>query len=80
MGHKISFLEIENVVKNLKNKKAVAFYIDIGPFVQIKLFNYIFDSGNYPAEWSRGLIKTLYKKGSAVLPGNYRGITICSCL
>ena len=40
------------------------------------LFNFVFDSGNYPEAWSTGIINPLHKKNSKLLPDNYRKITI----
>ena len=46
-----------------------------------ELCNGIFDSGLFPEQWSVGIIKPLYKNsGDRGSPGNYRGITILSCL
>ena len=90
MDDKISFHEVNTVIKNLKNRKAVSMDIisneiikasfEVIPETYVILFNHIYDSGHYPSIWSSGLITTLHKKGSTVVPGNYRGITICSCL
>ena len=45
------------------------------------LFNLIFESGHIPNAWLEGTIIPLYKnKGSSLDPGNYRPITILSCL
>ena len=53
--------------RKLKNNKAAG--IDgtsaeklITPFCAI--FNYIFDKGEYPTQWSEGLINVLHKKGT----------------
>ena len=49
--------------------------------VYLKLFNCIFDSGNFPDSWAEGLIVPIYKKkGSKEDPNNYRGVTLLSCL
>ena len=46
----------------------------------VKLFNLILSSGVYPQNWKMGYIKPLYKGDGAPDPGNYRGITVMSCL
>ena len=40
------------------------------------IFNYILDKGDYPSQWSEGLINALHKKGDPSNPDNYRKITI----
>ena len=90
MDEEITYHEVCKVVKNLKNKKAVSIdnisneiikaSFEVIPEVFMTLFNFVFDSGIYPSFWSSGLITALHKKGSMVIPSNYRGITICSCL
>ena len=46
----------------------------------MKLFNLILSSGVFPRIWSEGYIVPIYKAGSRLDPGNYRGICISSCL
>jgi hypothetical protein len=46
----------------------------------VKLFNSILSSGVFPRIWSEGYIVPIYKAGSRLDPGNYRGICISSCL
>ena len=46
----------------------------ITPFCAI--FNYLFDRGEYPTQWSEGLINALHKKGDLTNPDNCRKITI----
>ena len=45
-----------------------------------KLFNLILTSGCFPEQWAIGRIVSIHKKGDALDPANYRGITITSCL
>ena len=42
------------------------------------LFETIWQSGQYPSEWARSIIVPLHKKGSELLPNNYRGIALLS--
>jgi hypothetical protein len=44
------------------------------------LFNNILSTGEYPEAWREGYITPIHKKGCSSDPGNYRGITINSCL
>ena len=46
----------------------------------LALFNYIFDHGQYPDVWSRGIVNPVYKTGSMCSPENYRKITLISAL
>ena len=46
----------------------------------LKLFNEIFVSGVYPVDWKTCHILPLFKKGSVNDPGNYRGISLLSCV
>ena len=50
----------------------------IGPALT-SLFNHILNTGNFPSNWSKGLIVPVYKKGDASDTNNYRGITLISC-
>ena len=46
-----------------------------------KLFSDILDSGTFPTQWDKSVIKSIYKrKGDKRSPANYRGITLTSCL
>ena len=47
----------------------------------LKFFNKILDTGVIPEDWTIGVILPLFKnKGCPEEPGNYRGITLLSCL
>jgi hypothetical protein len=90
LDYTITQEEIRQAVRKLKNGKAAG--LDniknemikagvnelIGPLTL--LFNNILSTGNYPDEWQEGYITPIHKKGSTRTPGNYRGITINSCL
>ena len=43
------------------------------------LFNYILETGDFPKNWSKGLIVPIYKEGNPSDPSNYRGIALISC-
>ena len=43
-----------------------------------KLFNYIYDSGCYPQNWSNGITVPVPKKGDKNDVNNYRGIMLTS--
>jgi hypothetical protein len=45
-----------------------------------KLFNFIFNKGNFPKIWSKSILVPLHKKGSKADPNNYRGISVASNL
>ena len=88
--YEITTTEIENVLKKLKSGKAVGIdgisneMLKCGRSIFLKplctLFNKIFASGEYPLQWSEGIITTLFKNGDRMNPDNYRGITLCSSL
>ena len=63
---------------NLINEYFKNATVDMIPTIT-HLFNIILNSGIIPSEWTKGIIKPLYKnKGSADEPENYRGITLLS--
>ena len=84
--------EILKCISNLKNSKAPSTSDNIlNEYIKstkdkllpiyIFLFNSILDTGYMPESWLIGAIKPIYKgKGSPCDPGNYRPITILSCL
>ena len=45
-----------------------------------KLFNSVFTSELYPKNWSTSYISALHKNGPKTDPGNYRGISVTSCV
>ena len=47
--------------------------------LDVKLFNKILKSGDFPAEWSRAYIVPLHKSGECYNPDYYRGLAINSC-
>ena len=44
------------------------------------LFNYVFDTGEYPDEWAEGIINPIHKKGPIKQPDNYRKITVLNSM
>ena len=46
----------------------------------LSIFNILLHQGYFPKAWSVGTIIPLFKKGDPTLPGNYRGITLLSCV
>ena len=40
------------------------------------LFNRVMETGSYPTQWSRGIIRPIHKSESKNDPSNYRGITL----
>lgn len=82
--------EVDGALKNLKNGKAAGLdgimneMLKTGADIFCKpltvLFNKFFVTGNYPNEWSLGVITPIHKSSDLCTPGNYRGITLCSNL
>ena len=84
----ISFEEVKQMSKKLKNGKAVGLDM-LGAellknvndrFLRVftKLFNKLLISGKFPEEWSVGIIVALFKGGDKTDLNNYRGITLLS--
>ena len=91
LNSKITRDEILRNINKLKNGKAAGYdsianeYIkhtkDIFLPVYEILFNTILDTGNFPEQWTLGIIKPVYKnKGNSNDVNNFRPITILSCL
>ena len=91
LNRQITLAEVEIQIKKLKNRKACG--IDGVPNELIKnstdamavllqkVFNLVFDTGIVPTDWTKGIIKPIYKKkGRPDDPNNYRGITLLSCI
>ena len=82
--------EIAQAIKELKRNKASGSDLLINElFMYAKeelteyltlLFNFVFDAGIFPSEWSEGLLIPLHKKGNLNVPSNFRGITLLSIL
>ena len=84
----IKSCEIIKAIKPLKNGKSVDLISNemlkntipsiLDPLT--KLFNFIFNKGNFPKIWSDSILVPLHKKGSKADPNNYRGISVTSNL
>ena len=82
----ISAIDIEYVMKSLRNRKAsgsdgiageLIKYGGNGMIMMLKeLFQLIWDSEYIPERWGEGMIISLFKKGDREDPGNFRGITL----
>ena len=78
--------EVELHLHKLKNNKAAGYDNLIGEFLKYSsedttlalcaLFNKIFDVGEWPENWSIGLISPIHKKESINICDNYRKITV----
>ena len=85
-----SLEELKKVISSLKSGKSPGLdglatevfkcSFDILSPVLIKLFNIIFFSGNYPSQWSEGVITPIHKKDSLEDTNNYRGIMLINTL
>ena len=82
--------EIEKVIKNLPNNKAMGIDCIRNEYLKstlhillptcVKIFNVIFDTGIVPESWTLGMIQPIYKnKGDVQDPSNYRPISLLSC-
>jgi hypothetical protein len=58
----------------LLNAKHILF-----PFL-LKIYRYVFHSGDYPNQWAEGILHLIHKKGDTNDPGNYRDITLLNCI
>ena len=81
--------ELKRAITGLRNNKAagpdgliyeIFKYIDsLHPLI-LKLFNKIFQSGQFPIQWTQVVIVPLHKKGPKNIASNYRGITLLDTL
>ena len=83
-------LKVEEQIENSKNDKAAGF--DGVPNEILKLaknalsalltnlFNTTFDISYFPAAWAKGIICSIFKGGIKNNAGNYRGISLLSCI
>ena len=54
--------------------------VEVYPELVLKLFNEVLRTGKSVTDWGVGLIVPIHKDGARLDPGNYRGITLMSCL
>jgi len=90
LDEQISMIEINIAIKKLKHNKEPGLDNILNDFLKNsnidfisavrKLFNAILNSGLFPNTWAIGEIVPIYKRGDKNNPGNYRGITLLSCL
>ncbi len=90
LDYEISIAEIKRHIRKLKNKKSpgldlisnemLKYGIELLAASLQKLFNFILTHGLYPDSWKKGMIINLFKSGCKTDPGNYRGITLTSCI
>lgn len=88
LDSEINLAEIQQA--HLKNGKARGLDGILGEFLKApqhvialfltKLFNSVFDNGQFPAEWTKSVIVPLHKKGDINNPENYRGISLLSII
>jgi len=82
--------EIKVGIKRLKNGKSAGLDLILNEFIKAgsnilittltKLFNKILNSGKFPKVWNISLLTSIYKSGDPSDCGNYRGISLTSCL
>ena len=88
LGQQISFAEISKAINSMKRGKSPGvdglvsdFFIDAKEFLipyLHRIYNFVFETGDYPKCWSECLIVPIPKKGDLSNPSNYRGITLIS--
>ena len=54
--------------------------LEVKPALLVKLFNNVFKKNQKIDQWSIALISPILKNGMKMIPGNYRGISVLSCL
>jgi hypothetical protein len=86
----ITIQEIKNAIKSLKNGKSTSMDLISNEMLKNggnmllkplqKLFNFILNSGQFPATWNESILVLMHKTGNKLDPCNYRGISITSNL
>ena len=64
---------------SLSNEMILAL-LDVKPELIVVMFNKVFYEEKKVAKWSRAIISPIFKSGIEMDPGNYRGISVLSCL
>ena len=82
--------EVKNSISDLKIHKNEGTDLILNEFIKygsgvilktlVKLFNKILNVGVFPESWNLSLLSSIHKSGDPTDPGNYRGISVCSCL
>ena len=90
LDREIQLNEIAKAAKHLKNEKSSGIdsisnemiKCSLGVFGSLyaRIFNKILNDGIFPRKWNGGYVMPMFKAGETADPGNYRGITINSCL
>ena len=80
--------EVSWALRKIKHGKATGPDGVLGDFLKFfhnlllpaltSLFDSVWQAGLFPREWARSIIVPLHKKGSQLLPNNYRGIALLS--
>ena len=88
LNWKITLEEVDAMIGKLKTGKASGIDLITAELLKglnesflivfTKLFNKIFDHGEFPEEWAVGIIVLLFKSGDKSNLDNYRGITLLS--
>ena len=66
-------------IDNITNEMIMCVY-QLYPSILLKLFNKVFIGNVHIPSWTKGMIVSLFKSGAREDPGNYRGITLLSCI
>ena len=90
LDERFMYEELKNAIKKLKNNKATSFDKTCNEMIKsafpvisesvLLLFNTILSSSLYPSAWKQDILGPLHKAGSKDDPGNFRGISLSSCL
>ena len=82
----ITLEEITTHLSKIKNNKAAGADGIPGEFLKYAsddicmplsvIYNFMFEKGDWPAQWAEGLISPVHKKASVNIPDNYRKITV----